>query len=386
MTGNDLRERPVTFSLVGGPLHQLGRRLGLVRGETNTVRLGVALGFSVWAVVVVLALLGGVTDRLFSLSVIAGHARLLVVIPLFFMCESWVTPRMTAFVRSLSDSGTVRADALPALDAELARIARWKDAWWPEVACLLATIVLGITGGKLASFGESAVYDPARTALAAQVYFRVGLILFQFLLFRGLYRLALWGHFLWRLSRLDLRLLPGHPDGAGGLGGLESVHQRFMPLILAISVLVCASMAEDISTGRAAISSVYDWLALLLVVDATLFVGPLLVFTPKLWASRTKGMAAYMSLAGHYVTAFERKWLESGGAPGEPLLGTADIQSLADLGNSINVVRTMRWIPVGPRVLTQMTLAALVPFLPLLLFQYPFAELVQTFVTRFVGL
>jgi hypothetical protein len=70
------------FSLLGGPLYQLGRRLGLVRGETNTVLLGLALGGGTWIVIVVLAAIGGVVDRLWSLSVIGGHARLLVAIPL----------------------------------------------------------------------------------------------------------------------------------------------------------------------------------------------------------------------------------------------------------------------------------------------------------------
>ena len=93
-----------------------------------------------------------------------------------------------------------------------------------------------------------------------------------------------------------------------------------------------------------------------------------------------------MGLAGHYVSSFERKSNRESSTAGEPLLGTADIQSLADLGSSIEVVRTMRWIPSVRGVLTQMAIAALVPFLPLLLFRYPLAELVQKFVARLLGL
>jgi hypothetical protein len=63
----------------------------------------------------------GVTDRLFDMSVVAGHARLLLVVPLFFMCESWVGPRMTAFVATIARTGVVPAAAKPALDAEVAR-------------------------------------------------------------------------------------------------------------------------------------------------------------------------------------------------------------------------------------------------------------------------
>ena len=114
-------ETPAEFSLLGGPLHQLGRRLGLVRG-TNTVPLGFALGGGLWLIIVALALIEGLTDRLFVLSLVGGHARLLVVIPLFFICESWVGPRMTAFVATIGRTGVVPPGALPALDTDVARI------------------------------------------------------------------------------------------------------------------------------------------------------------------------------------------------------------------------------------------------------------------------
>ena len=45
----------------------------------------------------------------------------------------------------------------------------------------------------------------------------------------------------------------------------------------------------------------------------------------------------------------------------------------------------MRWVTAGPRLLTMMTITALVPFAPLLLFQYRFAELTQNVLSRLVG-
>lgn len=382
----DTREGPAEFSLLGGPLHQLGLRLGLVRGGTNTVRLGLALGGGVWLIVVALAAIEGVADRLFSLSVIGGHARLLVVIPLFFMCESWVAPRMAAFVRGIAQSGVVPASALPALNAEVARANRATATWWAEAAGLLAALVLAITGARLQDYGATGGFDPTRTALAATVYFRAGLTLFRFLLFRWAWRFGVWCFFLWRLSRLDLRLLPGHTDRAGGLDGLQGIHERFTPLVAAISVLECASLTEDLSTGAATITAVYPWLAMLLVVDAAVFLGPLLVFTDKLSASRTKGMGAYMGLTARYVTEFEQKWVNGGPTPDEPLLGSADVQALGDLVNVTNTVRSMRWVTIGTRLLTWMAAAALAPLAPLLLFKYPLAELAQKFFARLVGL
>jgi len=378
-------ELPEPFSLMGGPLHQLGRRLGLVRHETNTTLLGLALGWGLWLLFVALALVQGLEDRLFPMSLVGAHARMLLVIPLFFIGESWVGPRMAAFVRTITRSGVVRPDQRPALDIEMGRIRRMAKSWWPEAFCLLVAVLLEVTGWRLQTYGETGTYNSARTSLSFLAYFRSGLTVFRFLLFRGLWKLALWCWFLWRVSRLDLHLIAGHPDRAGGLGSLEGVHERFAPLVVALSILECASLAESISTGTLAVRAVYPTLALLLLLDGALFLGPMLVFTDKLWAGRTKGVGLYMDLAARYVTAFEAKWTRPGIPVDQPLLGTADIQSLADLTNAVNVVKGMRWITVGPRLLMIMILAAVVPLAPLLLFRYPIAELAEKFFSRLIG-
>jgi hypothetical protein len=116
------------FSLLGGPLHRLGQQLGLVRGETNSVALGLVLGLFLWSILLALALIAGVSDRLFSLSAIAADVRLLVVIPLFFLCESSLDPRLSDFVSTIVRSGVVPSNALPALESEIACAVRWKNA------------------------------------------------------------------------------------------------------------------------------------------------------------------------------------------------------------------------------------------------------------------
>src|SRR6188474_1607265 len=361
-------DSPQSFSVLGGPLHRAGRRLGLVRGETNTILLGLALGWGPWLLVAGLALIERVADRMFSMALVAGHARLLLVIPLIFVSESLVTPRMAACVATITQYGVVSADDRPALDAEVSRTRRWANWWWPEVVCLVIAVLLDVTGSQLQTYGESSTYDPARDSPAFLVYVHVGLLVFRFLVFRTAWKLALWGWFLWRVSRLDLHLIAGHPDRAGGLGSLEGVHERFTPLVAALSVLECAALAESISTGTLAVTAVYPTLALLLLLDGVLFLGPLLVFIDKLWAGRTKGTGLYNALAARYVKEFEAKWLE-GKSPHEPFLGTPDLQSLADLANAVSVAKGMRWVTIGPRLLTVMTVALVAPLMPLFLFR-----------------
>ena len=61
-------------------------------------------------------------------------------------------------------------------------------------------------------------------------------------------------------------------------------------------------------------------------------VGPLLMFTPRMAAAKGKGLAEYGLLAQRYVENFEQKWVCREPFSSEELLGTGDIQSLADLG------------------------------------------------------
>jgi hypothetical protein len=69
--------------------------------------------------------------------------------------------------------------------------------------------------------------------------------------------------------------------------------------------------------------------------------------------------------------------MESRTEDGEPLLGSADIQSLADLANSFDVVQRMRLYPFGPRVVAILSAAVVVPLLPLALMQFPISEILR---------
>jgi hypothetical protein len=384
------RGRLEKFSLLGGPLHRLGRRLGLVRRETNTVALGLALGLVSWSILWGLASIRGVSDRLFSLSAIALDVRLLVVIPLFFLCESTLDPRLRDFVSTIVRSGVVPGNALPALESEIARTVRWKDAWLPEAICLLAAALLSLFAGQLHLSGKTAALDPTRSLsdvpLAGLWYWIVCLPLFRFLMFRWIWRIALWCRFLWRLAKLDLHLVPIHPDGAAGLGYLEVAQTHFTPLVLAISIVVSASFAEEISSGKAIFEVIYPAFALTLIVELALIFLPPCVFALRLRACQEKGLSDYIVFAARYVNDFEKKWLKASTIPADPLLGTADLQSLADLSSSVGIVRNMRWVPVSTRLLIAVVVAALVPMLPLFLFKYPIAELVQRVLSKLAGL
>jgi hypothetical protein len=104
--------------------------------------------------------------------------------------------------------------------------------------------------------------------------------------------------------------------------------------------------------------------------------GPLLVFSPCLWRAKMTGLREYGIFASRYVNGFDLKWLRGGAAEDEPLIGSGDIQSLADLGNAFQVIREMQPFPFGKYEVIELVVITLIPILPLVLTMIPLEELI----------
>ena len=189
-------------------------------------------------------------------------------------------------------------------------------------------------------------------------------------------RLLIWGQLLWRISRLDLQLIPTHPDLSGGLGPIADAHVSLGPLSFALSAILVATFAEQVMYGHRDVRDAVLPLAVIVVGSTCALVAPLLLFTPKLFEAKHRGVRDYGVLAASYTRAFDAKWVRRGPPEDEPLLGSADIQSLADLGNSFDVVQHMRFVPIAPNQLLLLALAGLAPAAPLILFVIPLDELI----------
>jgi hypothetical protein len=174
---------------------------------------------------------------------------------------------------------------------------------------------------------------------------------------------------------MELKLVPTHPDRCGGLGFLANVSAAFAPLLLAQGALLAGSIANQIFFVGAKLPQFKVEIFALVAVMLFAVVGPLLVFIPVLSRAKRVGQREYGALAQRYVHDFDRKWLRGGVTPEEPLLGSADIQSLADLGNSFEVVRGMRAVPFTKEAFFQLAACALLPLLPLMLTMISLEEL-----------
>ena len=312
------------------------------------------------------------------------NARLLVALPLLVAAEIVVHERMRAIVRQFVDRRLISGDARPPFDRAIASAFRLRNSVAAEVVILV--LVYGTC--VLFLWRQNVVFDRATwygvpgagtlaLSLAGRWYAFVSLPIYRFLLVRWYYRIFIWARFLRQTSRIPLALVPTHPDRVGGLGFLANIVYAFTPLAVAHGAMLAGPIANRIFYSGAALMDFKPEIAIMLLFLMTLIFGPFLAFAPQLARAKRTGLREYGLLAEQYVRAFDSKWLRGGAPPDEPLLGSADIQSLADLGNSFEIVKQMRFAPVNVDALFRLAGATLAPVVPLVLTMMSLEELLK---------
>jgi len=378
---------PTDFSLVlGGPLYQIFKRMHLSGStlELLTRRL-LVISLLAWLPLLVLSaierhLLG--SQNLTFLHDIESHARFLIALPILILGELIVHRRLASVVSRFAECGVVMRGDGPKFNAAIEAAMRARNSIWLEFALLLFTYTVGqwIWRHQVA-WGAATWYAlPDRAGLhltlAGDWYCFVSIPLFQFILLRWYLRLFIWFQFLWRVSRLNLRLQPTHPDRAGGIGFLGGSSYAFASLLFAQGTLLAGLIASRIFYGGESLMSFKVSIVGLVGFFVVVILGPLTIFTPHLSRSKRRGLSEYGMLATEYIADFDEKWVRRG-VKRQEILGTPDIQSLSDLATSYSVVSEMRLVPFTLHDAIQLAITTMLPVLPLVLTIVPMAELLD---------
>jgi hypothetical protein len=162
---------------------------------------------------------------------------------------------------------------------------------------------------------------------------------------RWFFRFFVWGRFLWQVSRIPMNLEPAHPDSTAGLHFIALTERACWTLMLGMGAVLSGMIANRIFyTGATLLEFRVEIVAMLAFLIIMVF-GPMLAFMPKLIEAKHRAIEEYGRLGQRYARAFDRKWIHGENPADDPLLGSADIQSLADLRNSYVVVKDIRWTP-----------------------------------------
>ena len=364
----------------GGPPLRLQQSLGVVKpDQPRVVRRALFAAMLAWVPLLLLAIADGVAGSF--LRDISAHARFLLAVPAFILAESDCIPRLEWIVRHFVDVGLITNEDLPRYRSAIASIRKLLNSRYVEVIVFVVTygllvLVTGQMGAEIAPIWHHNA--SGGFTLARWWHVLVSLPLLLILFFGWLWRLMLWGRFLLLVARMDLQLLPSHPDGVGGLKFVSTSLRGFRLISFGMSAVVAGSIADLVIHGRD-IFSFKSYVIGLAVFITILFAGPLTVFVRRLRETKRRGIFEYGALANRLGREFERKWLH-GTQVDADTLERPDFSATTDYFAVAANVYEMRDVPFNAKDLIAPIIPALVPFLGVTLLTIPFQVVLETLI------
>jgi hypothetical protein len=217
------------------------------------------------------------------------HVRFLVAIPLLIGAELVVHRRMRFLVKQFLERRLIPENAMTRFDAAIPSVFRLRNSVLAEVLLFAFVYVVGILivwrhyiALDAATWYATPSITGAKLSLAGMWYGYLSLPIFQFLLCRWYFRIFIWARFLWQVSRINLSLVPTHPDRVGGLGFLSDTVYAFLPLLIAHGALLAGLLGDRIYHLGAKLPDFMLEVLLLVIFLTCVVLGPLLVFAPQL--------------------------------------------------------------------------------------------------------
>ena len=376
------------FSIVlGGPLYQLYLRARLAGPHLeHLIRRVLAVSGICWLPLLALSaveghVISGVADPFLRDPEV--HIRFLIALPLLIATEVYAQQRMRPMIRQFLDRGIIASEDRARFDEIVASELRLRNSVMVE----LVLVVLVFTFGYWIWRQSLTLTVPTwyqvnngaglRLTAAGWFYAFISLSIFRFVLLRWYFRLFVWYRFLWQVKAMTLHFNLFHPDRAGGLGFLSDSTLALAPVFVAQTTVVAGSIWNNILYEGARLQGFRLEIGGMLVFAVLALLLPLGFFAVQLEGARRLAKRQFGILASHYVDDFHRKWIDGGVPPGEPLLGTPDIQSLADLANSFAVVSQIRLVPISKEILVRLILVIALPLVPLTLTMIPLEEIAR---------
>jgi hypothetical protein len=361
------------------------RRLGIAPQEgLGVVRRAVFFALLGWLPIVIWAVLN---QRLLAapngeplLSHFGIHVRCLVATPLLILAEAMAFKLMNGFVAEFRHSGVVSEAETPAFTAVLQGMARLRDAQLPWVV-LLGLAVAWTLGSPLHA-------DSDEMAWAADAggfegfgfgglwFLYVARPIFVVLMLSWLWRIALVVFLFWRLSRLNLSLVPTHPDRCGGLGFLMKLPSAYFLVTLALSAVLASRWMHDLLYHGHILLSYKAPFILFVLLWGGVMLAPLLLFAPQLAALKRQGLRDYGALIGGHGRLVHQRWI-LGQTLQEPaeVLDAPELGPVADTAAIYQAVEQIRPAPIAASSVAMIVIPCLLPMLFVIAAQMPLREL-----------
>jgi hypothetical protein len=379
-----LQQRADPFD--AGPYTRVQRSIGLIGAEApHAGRRAALVALIAWLPLIVLSAAQGLgvgpTPQESMWLDIAAHARYLVALPLLVLAESVCLPGLADIANHIGEANLVADASRPQYQALLDSTRRLLASPVTDITIIALAYVLTVAQPLPIYAGDAPTWvDPISSShqlsLAGLWRAFISQPLFTVVQIAWLWRIAMWGRFLYGVSRLELNLNPAHPDRAAGLGFMGGSLRVFLLPAFALAVPLAGAVAQEILRGGRSLNEFRYDMGGTLIAEVLLFTAPLLFLSPRLIRERARGVFQYGALATAVGQRFERRWLrEVGSIADDRAMASPDFSATTDLYSIASNVNQMQFVPVSLIQLGRLIVAAALPFLPVLATTMPLKDI-----------
>ena len=314
-------------------------------------------------------------------------AKFLVAMPLLVFACVLIDPLITRNIQSIGVLGFVETSGTMRFRALVDALRREKDSSMADLVIVGLVFVTTVSVAMALKTDQTLPAEVTRNwttrpdgtpTYAGLWAVFVSMPILQIMIARWFWRFLLWVRFLFKVSRIRLRLEASHPDLAGGIGFLKYGQGAFVFLFLALASMVSGLLAQEILLSVTTFQDIRLFIIAFAAVCLVILVVPLLLFTRQLVTCRRDGRARYSALGHELSLAFaEKRLAKVDPATGKSLMESAEASAVCDYGTVYGAVRDMRIIPISPKSLGFLGIVLLIPFVPLALMGVPFMDFLK---------
>jgi hypothetical protein len=181
-----------------------------------------------------------------------------------------------------------------------------------------------------------------------------------------------------RISKLDLALVPAHPDGMGGLGFLQKLPKAFILVTLAMSAVLASRWIHDSLYHQITLDTLKLPLLSFVLLWGLTILSPLFVFSAKMISTRKKAMRQYSALLAEHGRLIHQKWILGQKIGEHDILDAPELGPSADIQTIYAAVKNMRIVPIGKSCIMPIIAPIALPMIIVAATQIPLMKILTT--------
>ena len=380
--GNVEGEREASL-VRGGPFYRAQEAMHLLSAQRwnlgKRILIAVCVG---WVPMVLLTLFLKPDTIMGLLKDYTVNFRMLIAVPVLLVGQVVMDSVFRMLVAHIRDAELLPSSERAKMDLTISRLIRLRDSFIAEaiIVVIVYANVAGIIGTRMATaegWALSGVGTGQHVSLAGWYYALVSQLIYRFLLGISAWKWCLWVFFLFRLSRLDMQLIPTHPDQHGGVGFLGMSPIAIAPTVFVVCGAIGSTWRTQILHHGAHLMNFKIDVIILLLIMLIVAIGPLIFFVPKLARLLRQGILQYGTLGQIHSVDFHKKWILNRKGHEDEFLTAPEISALTDYASSYEHVEKLQPFPLDRSGMVVLVLAIAIPLLPTVLTEVPLVTVVK---------